>query len=213
LRFILILYFLFNLQCTFRAQDTISLRNGGAIIVKVIEVSPTQIKYKKWNMPEEPIYIENKFLVERISYASGFKEYLSLQKFIAADSNQSANLRGIYNKIKRKSNSHFEFSNQIINESQLSTILKASNDKEIINLALKARNERGNQYIGIAGIAFAGVSGFLGLFALQFSDGSELLPIIGICAIPAVGFGITGIIQFSKHRASINRAIKLYNQK
>ncbi len=66
----LILLFLF-IQHALLAQDRIVLKHGQEIQAKVLEVSRSQIKYKKESNPEGPVYIEKKYRIERIVYQNG----------------------------------------------------------------------------------------------------------------------------------------------
>ena len=51
----LLFIFLMALSGTVYAQDTITLANKQTILCKILEVSSSEIKYKKWSNPESPI--------------------------------------------------------------------------------------------------------------------------------------------------------------
>lgn len=56
--------------------DILVLKNGDEVNVKVLEISPIEIKYKKCNMPEGPLYVVKKSDVFMIKYANGSKELI-----------------------------------------------------------------------------------------------------------------------------------------
>lgn len=56
------------------SQDTISKINGSKIHSKIIEIGTTEIKYKKFNNVDGPIYVISKSEVLMIQYANGTKD-------------------------------------------------------------------------------------------------------------------------------------------
>lgn len=58
------------------AQDTLFFKNSNKIIVKVSEVTPTQIKYKRYDNLDGPLYSSLKSEISYIIYATGLKETL-----------------------------------------------------------------------------------------------------------------------------------------
>lgn len=40
-----------------QAQDVITKRNGDEILAKILEVNPTEIKYKRYDNPDGPLYV------------------------------------------------------------------------------------------------------------------------------------------------------------
>lgn len=53
------------------AQDIITFRDGKQVEAKVIEVTQTEIKYKKFRNPDGPLYTISQHQVETITYAYG----------------------------------------------------------------------------------------------------------------------------------------------
>jgi hypothetical protein len=56
------------------SQDTIIKFNGDQIQAKIILITGAEIKYKKFDYQEGPLYIENKSEIKMIKYATGLKE-------------------------------------------------------------------------------------------------------------------------------------------
>ncbi len=55
--------------------DIINLRNGAIIVAKVIEISETQIKYKRCNNIDGPLFVESKNNVYSIKYTNGITDH------------------------------------------------------------------------------------------------------------------------------------------
>ena len=66
--------------------DILVLKNGDEVKGKVLEISPIEIKYKKCNMPDGPLYVVKKSDVFMIKYANGTKEVIKSE---AAESNNT----------------------------------------------------------------------------------------------------------------------------
>ncbi len=62
------------------AQDVIFTKNGKQINSIIIEVTPNQIKYKKFEDKEGPVYIIQKNEVSKIDYQNGTTDVLSNQE-------------------------------------------------------------------------------------------------------------------------------------
>ena len=70
-----ILFVLIMLLClASKAQDTLVMRNGKTILSKIIEVTPTEIKFKKLDNIDGPVYTEDKSTISEIRYSNGAKE-------------------------------------------------------------------------------------------------------------------------------------------
>lgn len=59
---------------TAKAQDTVVLRNGNILSVKVTEVSKAQIKYLLWDNQEGPVYVQEVSDIYMIKYHNGTKK-------------------------------------------------------------------------------------------------------------------------------------------
>lgn len=59
-----------------KAQDNIVLKNGTEIQARVLEVSPTQIKYRRQDNPDGPTYTTGTADVLLLKYANGTKDVL-----------------------------------------------------------------------------------------------------------------------------------------
>jgi hypothetical protein len=70
-----LLFFAFMFPLTFlRAQDTLVKRSGERILVKVLEINSSDIRYKRYNNPDGPLYSVYKTEVSYIVFSTGLKE-------------------------------------------------------------------------------------------------------------------------------------------
>ena len=58
------------------AQDNIVLKNGDEINAKISEVGESNIKYRKFNNLDGPIYTKSKDEIFYIKYSNGEKKFL-----------------------------------------------------------------------------------------------------------------------------------------
>lgn len=56
------------------AQDIITMRDGTEVQAKILEVNPTEIKYKKYNNPDGPVFSVKKNEVLIVKYENGEKD-------------------------------------------------------------------------------------------------------------------------------------------
>ena len=70
-------HFPFNSSHNLNPDDTcdmVLLRNGNIINVKILEINPTEVKYKNCNYQDGPLIIIDKNTVKSIAYNNGFTE-------------------------------------------------------------------------------------------------------------------------------------------
>src|SRR5688500_6670041 len=57
-----------------KAQDLIILKNGDEVLAKVFEVTPSEIKYRRFDNPDGPLYTMEKSEVFLVKYENGTKD-------------------------------------------------------------------------------------------------------------------------------------------
>ena len=101
----LLLIILFASSSNFiKAQDTLTMRSGENIIVKIIEVGSSEVKYKKIDNLNGPSFSILKSEVSMIQYENGNKDVLKEDMKIKQKSgvqSSSKDLSEIVTKIKR----------------------------------------------------------------------------------------------------------------
>ena len=82
--YLFIFSFLF-LPLTLAAQDTLIMKNGDEIPAKVLEISPTEIVYKKYDNLEGPVIVVYKSTVFMIKYQNGTKDVFTEETLTATE--------------------------------------------------------------------------------------------------------------------------------
>lgn len=76
---LLLLLFSVGLYFSSLCQDILVLKNGDEIKVKISEVLPDMVKYKKWDNQDGPMYSESKTNIFMIKYQNGSKDVFTNQ--------------------------------------------------------------------------------------------------------------------------------------
>src|SRR3954467_6377972 len=85
------------LPLSIKAQDTIFKKNNPPIVCKVIEVGPDEIKYKRTDIPDGPVYTEKKKNIESVHYSNGSKEvYKATPEIVKANPASKQELKPRY---------------------------------------------------------------------------------------------------------------------
>lgn len=95
--FILLILTLFSISV--KAQDTVVLRNGNILSVKVTEVSKTQIKYLLWNSQDGPVYVQEVGDIYMIKYHNGTKKIYEQDQAPSLSDTEST---AYYGRLERK---------------------------------------------------------------------------------------------------------------
>lgn len=206
-----------------KAQDTITKLNGETIIVKIIEITSSEIKYKRIDSPDGPTYIEFKSKVKMIRFSSGLVE-----KYGTAE-NSAANETPYSNHIF-KVGTKYSYHNVLIIEKEMWHMLLKNENEKVVKLIKSAKSAHRRQYIGFGAIPM----GILAIIFMALAENSipqdyygtgtttvtaeqqsayntylalSMVSVGGMLACPAIT--VVSKIQ----RAKYNRAaIKLYNE-
>lgn len=229
--FILFFVCLFH---TLSAQDTIVKSNGDIVPAKIIEISPSEIKYKKTNFLDGPTYVENKSAIKQIRYSNGLKEEFSAEqpkpvetaKTVEKQKPADAGTAGDYydphaeiavkgNKMETIGAAKYKFENRTIGENEMQKILMKTKDKEIINLVQSARDAHKIQFIGFAaiplGIASVALLGNSLNSQYQLNQGAFIGSVL--CLGGAIACPILSGSYKHKRTMSNKKAVQLYNQR
>ncbi|MBL0341392.1 MAG: hypothetical protein IPP71_10880 [Bacteroidetes bacterium] len=74
MRIYIFLVMLFSVVMQVQAQDTLFHASKGKLVVKVLEISDAEVKYKLSSYPDGPVYVIRKKEALKIVYASGLIE-------------------------------------------------------------------------------------------------------------------------------------------
>lgn len=218
------------------AQDTIFKSNGVRLIAKILEITPVQVKFKKFDFIDGPTYIELKEDLDYIVFANGLKEVFQKKENDKKKENEDYTNTDYYGKPKTTNQSlttntalnskiivlgnRYFLNNYPLNEGSMQELLLRTNDKEIMKLVGEAQDAKKLQYLGFAAIPFGIAAGVLAINAMSYSayrgntrttnnylTGAAAVAIIAI-ACP-IGSGILKHQRTTKN----NEAVRLYNQR
>ncbi len=220
----LAILFTFILSANF-AQDTITKFNNEKIIAKILEISPTEIKYKKFNFLDGPTFTDKKSDIQMIVFSNGMKEEFKqepggkIEARVLESNDYYREPAVVSTKIEERGAGKFRHKNVILNEREFHNLLINTKDKKLVDLVSSSKDAKALQYIGFAGIP-VGMAALLlfiksipkPLFRSQGFD-STYLTGSAVCLVAAVACPITSA-SFKRKRTTCNRAaVKLYNEK
>ena len=95
-RLLLLLPLLALLAGAAHAQDLLTKRNGDEVPVKVVEITPTEVKYRRTDNPDGPLISIYKADVFLIRYANGTKEVFNSSAVVPAPASPPAAVRAAF---------------------------------------------------------------------------------------------------------------------
>lgn len=224
---LIILFFVFLKHDVF-SQDTLRLKNGTLKAVKVIEISSNEVKYKRFDNPDGPFYVNNKNEIAYVKYANGqidvFNEVsdsvtvqpnISLQTAIVSPFSVNDKIE-----IGKKK---LYYNGSLLGELRMSRLINSCTNEEKRGKLQKSFSEMksykkkqysfGFGFLGAAvGCLFIGEEWTISSAISGYDNPTPLL----IGAVCGVTFGITGAILssvFKKKRIEKFRATALiYNE-
>jgi hypothetical protein len=219
--FFILLVFLFSFSSYGFAQDTIMKNNGEMVQAKIIEISPTEIKYKKFNFIDGPTYIENKSGIKYVIFSNGLKEQFSVQETLPQP---QAPINLDYYDPKALKESHvnkmepwgakYKYAGRKIGENEMQKILMKTQDRDIVPLIQTARDAHKLQFLGFAAIPLGIASVYLlGSSVSGTGLNSGALAGSAICLAGAIACPIVSGIYKHKRTTSNRKAVEIYNQK
>ncbi len=226
--FLTLIAFIFLIG-TLHAQDSIFKTNGNIVAAKILEISSTEIKYKKFEFLDGPTYVENKTSIKSIRYANGLKEEFAPQPTqaqlqaipsIVPPTEAGADYYTKQDTYKQSKleyrGAYFFYQNRRMGENSAHSMLMQTKDKDIINLVQQSKDAHALKFIGFGAIP-------LGIGALYFfsqslsvygtSVNSGKLAASGLCLIGAIACPIVSGIYGKKRKLYNQQAVKLYNER
>ena len=220
----LAILFTFILSANF-AQDTITKFNNEKIIAKILEISPTEIKYKKFNFLDGPTYIDKKSDVKMIVFSNGMKEEFKQEEAkkievkVIENTDYYREAAVVSTKIEQWGAGKFRHKNVILNEREFHNLLINTKDKKLVALVSSAKDANAMQYIGFAGIPVGIAALFLFGKSMYLTSANRIgfnsgyLAGSAVCLVAAVACPIASG-TFKRKRTTCNKAaVKLYNEK
>jgi len=213
---------------TANAQDTIVKLSGDTILAKVSEITPNEIKYKRFDFQDGPTYVESKSSIEMIKFSNGVKEVFKQEAPAKTTITVTEKTNEYYTTAPVKPNnridtwgSRFRYQDRTISERDLHDMLLKTNNKQIMGFVGQAKDAKSMQYIGFAAIPL-GITSYIflikstGIFSSsggynRFDSGD--LAISAVCAAAAITCPIISGVSKSNRNKYNRQAIKIYNEK
>jgi hypothetical protein len=162
--FLLLAFFLLASFCRLHAQDTLVLRSDEHLLVKILEITPTEVKYKRTNNPDGPLYSNFKWEVRYITYSNGTQDHFKETK--PAPITQTGTPE---NKIITIKGQLYSYNEQTIREGKMLNIVRTTRDLKLNALVKKTTNNKAVQFI-CCGAGF----GLMGIGLLRLALGSGM---------------------------------------
>ncbi len=199
------------------AQDTIVKRNGEQLLSKILEISATEVKYKKFDFLEGPDFIDSKSNIQLIKYSNGTKEEFEAQPADNSSKPKESNTDYYSGHVsanyKIESNgTRFRYKENRINELELHQLLLNTNDQQINLLVRRAKHAKGLQWIGLGGLVVGAVGGVSYVLGEMIQE-TNMQIFGGICGGVAIAFPVASMVFKHRRNVSNAEAIKLYNEK
>lgn len=160
------------------AQDTIFMKNNQHIPANIIEVSSTEVKYKRFEISDGPVYIEKKSMIFKIKYKNGFTDVFPVSATPVVNSDaeyrqpeteyrqskdqykpSEGKPTSKYPDLSEWGRGKFMYGDKIIGEHKMHRTLLALNDIKITEQIMNAKQSRALKYIGFATIPL-GIASF-----------------------------------------------------
>jgi hypothetical protein len=230
--FLILLIFVFYQNL--RAQDTIIKSNGDLVAAKVMEITSTEVKYKRFNFLDGPTYIVGRGEIKMIKYSNGLKEEFPTTPVNSIVVNEAQDVyynqrnqyplyvtpaQINYNRIELRGN-RFLYRNEFISENELHRMLLKTKNKEIIMAVGKSKDAHILQFIGfgaiplgIAAIYLLDRSGYVPLYSYGNGYNNGDLALSAVCVVGAIACPIASGVFKHKRKESNRDAIEIYNAK
>ena len=198
---------------SFFAQDTIFKRNNDKVIAKITEITTTEIKYKRFDNQDGPLYVDRKGEIAMISYSNGMKEKFEEEKIIPPVNQPVANVDNTIEDLELR----YRYHGNYINQPRMQKILLDTKDKKIMGLVAQAKDARKMEFISFAAIPL-GVAAIINLQYNSFTNynagyNNSTLIISGVCLAAAITCPIISGVKRKQKVKYNSEAISLYNQK
>lgn len=194
-----------------KVNDVIVLKDGTRIDVVLVEVTDNQVKYRKTNNPEGPLFVKEIANITSIIYANGEREDFnhSSQKaeatIVKKDEAKPTTIdAGKSGRIYRD-NGHYLYNETYISSKEVARILQRENAA-----AYKKWQKADGMLIG--GAVCIGVGGGLVIGGIFPAISGQYGPALGLelSALVPLGIGLGLTLGASSH---YNKAIDIYNSK
>lgn len=198
---VFILLLLMMVVITAFAQDVIVMKDKSAVLSKVVEITKTEIKYKKWSNPEGPTYTLDTSEVVSINYENGevekFAETLNSQE----NAVQPKLNHGVVNGKLETEGIGLKLNGKLLSKQEAQRLL----DPESYQLYKSSRNM---YFIGLGLVGGGLLEGGAAFLALYY-DYDTLFTVLGVGAL---AFLIPGAVLCFVQEVPLKKAVDNFNR-
>lgn len=203
-----------------RSQDTLFMKDGTKISTKILEVTPTEVKYKKTENPDGPTFISPGSDIGLIKYKNGSIDTIKAEAPVVVAEKKEEKVSqqrpvdpnpAIY-----PFGPVFKYDGRHINAKDAQRIMMKVNDPQINEHIKKAKTSKGVGFVGFVAIPTFIFGVGYSLYTLAYtggtSDVADYSPGIasGVVAVGCLGTAITFNVRKKKN---MKAALNLYNEK
>jgi hypothetical protein len=205
------------------AQDTLYKRNSKEIIVaKVIEISTVEIRYKRFDLLDGPMYVIDKNEIEKIKYIYGNIEYFNVTIPKSVINNNPSVITNPEVILPYGNKGIYLYKEKKIDVSEVFDIMEYRNitwkNREISTLIYESKTKKRNQFIsgfssiGIALLTLVGVSV---VSSRSYNYQNSVSNSLGVIALGTLGIVVTQVVSYNCKLSSIkfaSKAVDVYNK-
>lgn len=209
LRVLFATLFLLCLVGTVMSQDVIVKKDQSTVMSKVLEITSTEIKYKKWNNQDGPIYSINRSEVLSINYENGEVEKFS-ETTNNLQSNKTTQFQYVSSYMTYGGNGRLYLNGRILADVEVQKLV----DTQSYQQYLKGRNLAKTGFIldVVGGIALV-TAGAMRLFRDNTLSPSVIdTPVLTVLVV-GLAIGGTGIIIGMFGSDNAQKVAETYNKK
>ena len=156
------------------AQDSIVKRNNERIAAKIIEVSSTEVKFKRFDYQDGPVFILKNWEILNIVYANGLKESFKNYPIPSPAENENVSKKNL---VIQPSGKYYYYQGIKITEPDMLDIAKKVNDKKInlmVDKTLEKRYLRKSFFYGGIAIYSVGLLTSAGIITIFNSTANTI---------------------------------------
>lgn len=212
LRIVFATLFLFCWAGMATAQDVIVMKDQSTVMSKVLEITSTEIKYKKWNNQDGPTYSINRSEVVSINYENGEVDRFSETTISQPNtySQQTQNNHNGYMEAIASFPAAMKLNGRRLTDEELRSLI----DEQSYQLYLKGKRQNNiGEVVGIIGLIPVSVSGGLLLRLTDFDqeDRNGVLKISLITGIIGTAMVVPGIVLSITGGNNLRHVAETYN--
>lgn len=201
---IALLIMAWNINCF--GQDSLRMRSGTSVAVKLMEIKPYELVYKRFDNPEGPVYILNKSEVSSVLYSNGAVD--TFPRIVPQQSLVQQPITPSSIKISIKGD-RFMMDNKFCSERKVLIFMQQRHHEELNKYIRKAKTAKALRPVCFVAIPMA----LVGLGMLSEGGGNNASSNAiggGLIVASGAGLGFAIALKNVQHKNSV-KAVQIYN--